>query len=138
VKRPVSAGRTTTAAQSNPPGTLRTQELRGCLKQDSSSLLLCPELIMYHRATYKIRPGESWSPRSAYKPASIDKTTTSLQIPGPRGTLTEPSGHRNQGLSGERILLVSVCTPEQMLYHISPSQILLKRSGLSGVLLPSQ
>jgi hypothetical protein len=34
---------------------------------------------------------ESWSPRSAYTPASMGKTTTSLQIPGPRGTLPEPS-----------------------------------------------
>ena len=31
--RPMSAGRLTTAAQRNPPRTLRTQEPRGCLGQ---------------------------------------------------------------------------------------------------------
>ncbi|EDK97394.1 mCG144818, partial [Mus musculus] len=34
--RPVRARRTTTATQRNPPRTLRTQELRGCLGQESS------------------------------------------------------------------------------------------------------
>ena len=70
-------------------------------------------------------PGESWSCRSAYTPMSTDKTTNSLQIPGPRETLPEPSGHRSQGTS-DRILLLSVFTAELTLYHISsylnPSQ----------------
>ena len=65
----------------------------------------------------QIPPGESWSPRCADKPVSTGKTTTSLQISGPRGTLPEPSGHRNQGSAGDRILLVSVCTPELNIYH---------------------
>jgi hypothetical protein len=39
---------------------------------------------------------ESGSPRSADKPVSTGKTTTSVQIPGPRGTCPETSGHRNQ------------------------------------------
>jgi hypothetical protein len=51
---------------------------------------------------------------------STGKTTTSLQIPGTRGTLPESSGYRNQGSAGDRILLVSVCTPELTLYHSSP------------------
>jgi hypothetical protein len=49
---PVSAGRTTTAAQRNTLRTLRTQELRSCLGQEPSGLRLHPELIVYHRATY--------------------------------------------------------------------------------------
>jgi hypothetical protein len=32
---------------------------------------------------------------------STGKTTTSAQIPGPRGTHPEPSGHRNQGAALE-------------------------------------
>jgi hypothetical protein len=52
VDRLVGPGRTTTTAQRNPPGTLRTQEPRGCLGQESSILCLCPELILCHRATY--------------------------------------------------------------------------------------
>jgi hypothetical protein len=69
----------------------------------------------------QIPPGDSWSLRSAYIPVSTDKTTTSLQIPGPTGILTEPSGQRNQGLARDRILLVSICTPQLTLYHSSPS-----------------
>jgi hypothetical protein len=63
---------------------------------------------------------ERWSPRSAYTPASTGKITTFLQIPDPRGTLSEPSEHRNQGSAGDRILLVSVSTPELALNHSSP------------------
>jgi hypothetical protein len=65
----------------------------------------------------QILPGESWSPRSAYKPMSPGKAATSLQIAGPKGILTEPSEHRNQGSAGGRIFLGSVCTPELTLYH---------------------
>ena len=60
-------------------------------------------------------PGKSGSPRSADMPVSTGKTTTSVQIPGPRETCPEPSGHRNQGTSGDRILLVSVCTVKLIL-----------------------
>jgi hypothetical protein len=49
--RPMNACRTTTAAQRNLLRTLRTLELRGSLGQESSSLHLQPELILYHRAT---------------------------------------------------------------------------------------
>jgi hypothetical protein len=59
--------------------------------------------------------GESWSPRISDMPVSTGKTTTSVQIPGPRETCPEPSGHRNQGTSGDRILLVSVCTVKLIL-----------------------
>jgi hypothetical protein len=64
-------------------------------------------------------PGESWSLRRANTPVNTVKTITSLQIYGPRGTLPEPSGDRNQGTAGDRILLVSVCIPELILYHSS-------------------
>jgi hypothetical protein len=83
-------------------------------------LLLHPELILCHTAKYTNMPGETWSPRSAYTPVSTGKIITSLQIHGPRRTLTEPPGHRNQGSAENRILLVSVCTPELTLYHSSP------------------
>ena len=52
VDRTVSASRTTTAAQGNLPRTLRTEEPRGYLGRESSSLHLCPELILCQRATY--------------------------------------------------------------------------------------
>ena len=64
--------------------------------------------------------GESWSPRSAVTPVSTGNTTTSAQIPGPRRTSPEPSGHRNQGTAGDRILQVSFCTVELTLCHSSP------------------
>jgi hypothetical protein len=48
----MSTGRTTTAAQSNPPSTLRRQKMRGCMEQKSSNLSLHPELILCHRAIY--------------------------------------------------------------------------------------
>jgi hypothetical protein len=43
---------------------------------------------------------------------STGNTIISVQIPGPRGTLPEPSGHRKQGTAGDRILLGSVFPPE--------------------------
>jgi hypothetical protein len=58
--------------------------------------------------------------RSADKHVSTDKTTTSAQIPGPRGIHPEPLGHRNQGTAVDRILPVSICTLELTLYHSSP------------------
>jgi hypothetical protein len=57
VDRTMSAGKTTTAAQRNPPRSLRTQDPRGCLGQESSILGLRPELILCHKATYKKRVG---------------------------------------------------------------------------------
>jgi hypothetical protein len=68
----------------------------------------------------QIVPGESWSPRSADTTVSTGKTTTSIQIPGPRGTLSEPSPQKNQGTAGDRILLVSVFPQDLTLYHSSP------------------
>ena len=41
--------------------------------------------------------------RSVDKPVSTDQPTISVQISGLRGTLQEPSGHRNQGTAGDRI-----------------------------------
>jgi hypothetical protein len=49
--------------------------------------------------------------------------TTSAQIPGPRGTCPKPSGHRKQGTAGNRILLVSACTPELTLCTAVHTQI---------------
>jgi hypothetical protein len=48
------------------------------------------------------------------------KITTFLKIPGPRETLSEPLAYRNQGSAEDKILLVSVYTSDQTLYHISP------------------
>nr|BAE22764.1 unnamed protein product [Mus musculus] len=73
-----------------------------------------------HSAPYPNTIGESWSPRSVDTPVNTDKTTTSAQIPGPRGTFPEPSGLRNPGTAGDRILQVSVCTSELTLCHSSP------------------
>jgi hypothetical protein len=50
-------------------------------------------------------------------PVSKGKTITSAQIPGPKGTCTEPSGHRKQGTARDRILLVSALLT---LCHSSP------------------
>jgi hypothetical protein len=46
-----------------------------------------------------IPPGKSWSPRSSDTPVITGRTTTSANIPGPRETCLEPSGHRNQRLA---------------------------------------
>ena len=51
---------------------------------------------------------------------SLDKTITSVQIPGPREAHPEQSGHRNQGTAGDRIILVSVCTTDLTLCQSSP------------------
>jgi len=56
----------------------------------------------------QILPGNSWSPRSVDTPESIGETTTSVQIPGPRGTHQDPSEHRNRRAVWERILQVSI------------------------------
>ena len=68
----------------------------------------------------QILPGESWSPRSADTPESTGKTTTSAQIPCPRGIHLEPPGHRNQGTAGDRMLPVSISVLELTLCHSSP------------------
>jgi hypothetical protein len=95
----------------------------------SKKKCLYQELVLWHSAwtwscatalLTQIPLEESWSQRSADTPVNTCKTTTSSQIPGPRGTHRVPSGHRNQGTAGERILPVFVCSPEQMLCHRSP------------------
>jgi hypothetical protein len=125
VYRTVSAGRTTTAAQRNLPRKLRTREPRGCLgtgvfQYPSSSIQSCSCATELHT---QMLPGESWSPRTAYTLVSPGKTITSLQIRGPRGTLTELSGYTNQGSARDKILLVSVCIPELTLYQDLHTQI---------------
>jgi hypothetical protein len=55
----------------------------------------------------------------AHRSESTGKTTTCVQIPGTRGILLAPSEHRKQGTSDDRILMVSVCTPE-MTYTLNP------------------
>ena len=64
--------------------------------------------------------GNSWSPRSADTPESTGKTTTSVQIPGPRGTHPEPSEHRKQGTPRNRIFPIFIRTSELNLCHSSP------------------
>jgi hypothetical protein len=121
VDRPVSAGRATTAAQRNPPGTLRTQKPRDGWN-GSLLISICTQKWSCTTEPHTQIPlGERRSPMRAYTPTSTGKTTTSLQIPGPRATLTESSGHRNQGSARNMILLVSICTPELTLYHSSRS-----------------
>jgi len=44
--------RTTTSAQRDLPGALRTQELRSSMGQDSSRVLLYPELTLHHSAQF--------------------------------------------------------------------------------------
>ena len=43
----------------------------------------------------QIPPGYNRSPRSANTLEITGKTITFAQIPGPKGTCPEPSGHRN-------------------------------------------
>jgi hypothetical protein len=94
VDRPVSVGRLTTAAQRNQHWIFRTQELRGSLGSESSSLLCTQSWFCATELPSQIPAGECWSPLSAYTPASTNKTTTSLQIPSARETLTEQLGHK--------------------------------------------
>jgi len=54
-------------------------------------------VTLYHSFLYQIPPGESWTPRSVDTLESAGETKTSVQIPGPRGTSPEHSGHRNRG-----------------------------------------
>jgi hypothetical protein len=61
------------------------------------------ELILCQDLHTQILQGERVSPRNANIPANTGKTTISDQIPGLRGTHPEPSGHRKQGSSGDRI-----------------------------------
>jgi hypothetical protein len=68
----------------------------------------------------QIPSGECWSSRSADLLVSTGKTTASAQIPGPRETYPEPSGHRNQGTARDRILPVFIYTQELTLCHSSP------------------
>ena len=68
--RPVSSGRTTPAAKRNLPRTLRTQEQRSYLGQESSNFCLLPELILGHRATYTNTSRRELVSRSAYTPVS--------------------------------------------------------------------
>ena len=102
----------------------------------TSGFQLCPELILCYSSPYQKTPRESWSRRSANIPVSIGKIITSAQIPGPRGTHPEPSGHRNKGRSGDKILPVSDCTPEHRVTmpQLYISKFLLERTGLPGVL----
>jgi hypothetical protein len=55
------------------------------------------------------------------------KTTTSAQIPDPRGSHPESSQHRNQGTTRDRILPVSVCALELTLCHRYPYKISYQR-----------
>jgi hypothetical protein len=71
----------------------------------------------------QIPPKKSGSPRNVDSPFSTGKTTNSVQIPGLRGTLSEPSGHRNQGKVRDRMLPVSICFLELILCIAVHTQI---------------
>jgi hypothetical protein len=103
----------------NLPRILRTQEQRSGLGQEPSVSVCAWSRSSATELHTQIAPEESWPPRSADKPVSAGKITTSFQILDPRGTLPEPSGHRNQRSAGDRILLVSIFIPELTLYHSS-------------------
>ena len=76
--------------------------------------------------------GKSWSPRSADTPVRTGKTITSAQIPGPRGTCPEPSGHRNsRGQDPSGFCLLPGADPVPQL---SIPQFLPERASLPGVL----
>ena len=107
---PVSTGKTTTSVQRDPHKAIRTQELRSSLGQNPTGFHLPTELILCHSSSYPNVSGESWSPRSADTTVSTGKTTTS-QIPGPRRTYPEPSGHRNQGQNPSSCCLHSRANP---------------------------
>jgi hypothetical protein len=77
-------------------------------------------IVLFMICNFKIPSGESWSPKIADTPESTGETITSTQIPGPRGTHPEPSGQRNKGTARDRILPVSVFTPELTLCHSPP------------------
>jgi hypothetical protein len=83
----------------------------------------------------EILPGESYSPRNAITPVSIGKTTTSPQIPGPRGTLTKPSGHRNQRNSqGQDPSSFCLHPRAEPVPQLSILEFLPEKTGLTGVL----
>jgi hypothetical protein len=64
-------------------------------------------------------------------PVSTAKAMTYDQIPGPRGSCSEPSRHRNQGTAKDRILPVYICTLELKLCHNSPYPNLSQRELVS-------
>jgi hypothetical protein len=99
-----------------------------------SSFHLCLEMTLCHNSRYPNPAGKSWSSRSVDTPESTSKTTTSAQIPGPRETSPEPSGHRNQGPVRDRILPVSVWPRADPVPQLSIPKFCPERSGLSGVL----
>ena len=112
--KPMIAGRTTTAAQRSPQDT-GTKRLPGMGVFQSQPVPRADPVPQ--RSIPKYCQERAGLPGV---PLSIGKTTTSAQIPGPRGTHPEPSGHRNQGTARDRILLVSICTLELTLCHSSP------------------
>jgi hypothetical protein len=115
----VSAGRTTTDAQRNPPRTFRTQKPRGYLRQYTSSLLLGPELILYHRATYTNTTRRQLVSQEYLHTCEYSKYHFSSNS-WPKRDPTESTGHRDQESAEDRILLVCVCTPELTLCHSCP------------------
>ena len=65
---------------------------------------------------------------------STDKTIISLEIPGPIGTLPEPSGDRIQGTDRDRILLVCLHPAPDPVSQLDILKFLPERTGLPGVL----
>ena len=100
--RYVNAGRTTTAAQRNLPGTLRTQEPRGGMEQEPSGLRLYTQMVL----------GGSEPPRSVDRPVSTGRTTTAAQrnIPGTLRTQEQITKSMCHGACGKSAHLPWVLT----------------------------
>ena len=104
--KPVSTGKTTTAAQKNLSVTLRTQEQRGGLGEEPSGFPFTPRANHLPQGSIH---------KYSWERASLLRVQTSLrvQVRPPlllRGTCPEPSGHRNQGDACDRSLPFSICT----------------------------
>jgi hypothetical protein len=82
------------------------------------------ELILCHSAPYPNTTKKELVSQECRYTLSTGKTTISAQNPA-RGILKERdppelSGHRNQGIAGNKILPVSICILELTLCHTTP------------------
>jgi hypothetical protein len=115
-----------TTAERNPPGTLRAQEPRGCLGQESSGFHRRPELILCHRATYT-----NTTRRKLVSQESTGKPTTSLQISEGHSQSHQDRGTKDQLGTGSFWSLHPRANPVPQL---SIPKFLSERTGLPGVL----
>ena len=126
---PMSTGRTTTSAPRDLPGALRTQEPRSSLGQDPSTSVpwswSCATALCI-----QIPPWESWSPKTwehredhhfcsnIWSKRDPPKAIRTQEPKEQLGTAGDCWGQ--MGTAGDRILKVSVCTPELTLCQNSP------------------